>query len=57
MLAEYRPDRETLVAQRVFTVSAALAGSADAAGGARALAEASAQLADELAAWCSSRGC
>ncbi|MBS0506189.1 MAG: membrane integrity-associated transporter subunit PqiC [Proteobacteria bacterium] len=41
---------ETLVAQQVF-VAQRPAATADAAGGARALAEASAQLADELAAW------
>lgn len=46
---------ETLVAQRLFTVRRAAA-TPDAAGGARALAEASVQLADELAAWVHAQG-
>jgi cholesterol transport system auxiliary component len=46
---------ETLVAQQQFTVRRPAA-TPDAAGGARALAEASAQLADELAAWLRAQG-
>ncbi len=55
VLADTGLTGETLVAQRVFTAQRP-AGSADAAGGARALAEASAQLADELAAWVQQQG-
>ena len=55
VLADTGLTGETLVAQRVFTAQRP-AGSADAAGGARALAEASAQLADELAAWVRQQG-
>jgi len=46
---------ETLVAQQQFTVRRPAA-TPDADGGARALAEASAQLADELAAWLRAQG-
>lgn len=55
VLADASMTGETLVAQRLFTAQRP-AGSADAAGGARALAEASAQLADELAAWVQQQG-
>ena len=55
VLADTGLTGETLVAQRAFTAQRP-AGSADAAGGARALAEASAQLADELAAWVQQQG-
>ena len=55
VLADAGMTGETLVAQRLFTAQRP-AVSADAAGGARALAEASAQLADELAAWVQQQG-
>ena len=55
VLADAGMTGETLVAQRLFTAQRP-ASSADAAGGARALAEASAQLADELAAWVQQQG-
>ena len=55
VLADASMTGETLVAQRLFTAQRP-ASSADAAGGARALAEASAQLADELAAWVQQQG-
>ena len=55
VLADAAMTGETLVAQQVF-VARRPAPSADAAGGARALAEATAQLADELAAWLRQQG-
>ena len=55
VLADAGMSGETLVAQRVFTVRQP-ASSADADGGAQALAEASAQLADALAAWVRQQG-
>ena len=55
VLADPAMTGETVVAQRVF-VAGPRAPRPDAAGGARALAEATAQLADELAAWLRQQG-
>lgn len=55
VLADVDSAGETRLAQRVF-VAQRPAATADAAGGAQALAEASAQLADELAAWVQQQG-
>ena len=55
MLADAGPAGEALQAQRVF-IARRPAATPDAAGGARALAEAAAQVADELANWVQQQG-
>ncbi|AEB82759.1 ABC-type transport auxiliary lipoprotein family protein [Alicycliphilus denitrificans] len=55
MLADAGPAGEALQAQRVF-IARRPAATSDAAGGARALAEAAAQVADELAHWVQQQG-
>lgn len=55
MLADAGPAGEALQAQRVF-IARRPAATPDAAGGARALAEAAAQVADELAHWVQQQG-
>ena len=55
VLADAGPAGDTLVGQRLF-IAQRSAATPDAAGGARALAEASAQVADELADWVRQQG-